>query len=307
MAGPKRQTRSTNAPTPTNTPAPIACDSVRFERFESITAFADNVHTSNDAGIYGSTDCKKQSQRQAKQDWCLNTDLDQALKIGMAGGYWLEGAQDLQAISLKSGSYDDIILKPAYDLAVVGGCVDVGEFLAGNPECMLGLTDDAETLPVITIMYVAGAAHFITSEQKFNYGRAVLALVDSLESHGYSVELVAKMTYLHKGTSGRAKKLSGAEVDIVIKQAGEPWSASAVAFAMAHPAFSRRLGFRYCESTPEGAPVTHSNYGRDDVINRPDNGIFLPYLVSKDLVNSPERALEYVLALAENQKPELFA
>lgn len=302
MAGPKRQHRT--APTTTNTPAPIASDGLHFDRFESITAFSQVVYTAERFNTYGTTDCKKGSHRAPSTDWCLDTDLDQALKMGMAGGYWLEGAKNLQAVSLKSGSYDDIILKPAYDLAVVGGCVDVGEFLAGNPECMLGLDDEGETKPVITVMFVSGAAHYISSAQKMNYGRAVLALVDSLEAHGYSVELVAKMTYLHK--VGAAQALAGVEADIVVKQAGEPWSASAVAFAMAHPAFSRRLGFRYCESTPEGAPVTHSNYGRGDVINRPESGVFLPYLVSKDLVSSPERALEYVLALAKHQKPELF-
>ncbi len=305
MAGPQRQARTTRPTTTTTTPAPIA-GKVRFDRFESITHFAQDVYTSHRFNTYGTSDCLAVSQRPTSQDWCMDTDLDAALKMGMAGGYWLEGAQDLQSVSLESGSYDDIILQPAYDLSVVGGCVDVGEFLAGNPECMLGLDDEGTTKPVITVMFVAGAAHYVTSTEKMNYGRAVLALVDSLEAHGYSVELVAKMTYLHKGKSGRSKALTGVEADIVIKQAGEPWSASAVAFAMAHPAFSRRLGFRYCESKPESAPVTHSKYGRGDVINKPENGIFLPYLVEQDAARSPEGALAYVLQIAKLQKPELF-
>lgn len=302
MAGPKRQPRATR---PTTKPSKPSADTsgVSLAQFESISAFAQCVHDLERDGIQGGEQSGTASKKKERADWCDMTNLDAAIQIGLAGGYWQKGADDLQSVEISQGAQDAVVLKPAYELAAVGGCVDVGEYLAGNPECMLGLVDDEQATPVINITYISTVMCGITSRQKLNYGRAILALVESLERQGYSVELTAKLGFTDPDGAG----MIGAEADVTVKQAGEQWNASAVAFSIAHPAFSRRLGFRYAEAQPSAEKVTAGGYGQGHGVYPPQDGIFLPYLMDKGAVSTPDAALNYVVELTKQQKPELFA
>lgn len=302
MAGPQRLPRTPKVYKKKGLDAD-ATRKISYHKFNSISHFSDCVHALDMDCVWGGPHSGNSSlTTKESYKWCDHTSLADALTIGRNGGYWAEGAKSLQQVQIAQGALDEVMVRPAYELSLVGGCVDVGEYLAGNPECMVGLVDEAETLPVITITYISTIRADITADQKMNYGRAILALVDSLEQQGYSIELVAQLSFI----DGDGKYAEGCAADVVVKQAGEQWNASAIAYSIAHPAFSRRIGFRYAEAIREAEKVTSGGYGRGKGVNLTKGGVFLPYLTKGDKVSTPERALRYVVDLAKQQKPELF-
>ena len=129
----------------------------------------------------------------------------------------------------------------------------------GHPLSMFKHSDvEGAGKPVISIGLSMITSAGCDGEDRFNQGAAVLAAIEELEMRGYRCELVS--TY-RTGPSNSRPMNTWANLEVMLKQANEPFNPVAVAFALAHPAWLRRLGFKAMETQPEWSDVTRSCYG----------------------------------------------
>lgn len=167
-------------------------------------------------------------------------------------GAWLSAAK-----SAKSREF-------AWDVA--GDFVDVGRVLSGEPECFGSEAETGERTAgrVVSIRLNSCVSCAVSADTIAARGVAVLCAVDLLEACGTRVEVVVSV-----GSKGRDKSLL--DGNVTVKRAGEQVDPDRLAFAVAHPSFFRRFGFRFLElyghspSTCRPCPLT--DYGtRDGVV-----------------------------------------
>ncbi len=186
-------------------------------------------------------------------DWTLGVDYDDAVSMALDGGWWEEGAAKMISAQIKASSFLNDVVMPEMDWDVTGQRIDIDEYLNGTPECWVTEEDVVQEAKVIKVGFSAFMCCDVPANQAINRGAALLSVIDELEAQGYRVELWAglhqKSDYVM--TDGR----------VLLKDAADVWSPSSIAFAMCHPAFSRRLGFRWLELHDDTCDLTHSGYG----------------------------------------------
>jgi len=266
------------------------------EHFDSITAlYAHLLPTMDKKGLYGNSSVKP-----PRWGWDLNTDLDQTMDMARKGGYWPEGAAELQSVDISEAAQTMAHgILPVIVNDVVGGTIDVSEYLQGGPECFLRVEDEPGHIrPIVRIGVCVIASADVKAHVMMNRGRAILALVDALELQGYSAELTAMFVALHNGLTYFC--------NTVLKQAGAHWDPSSVAFGLAHPAFARRLGFRALEFNATAQHISRGGYGSGRINKPKEYELYFGYLTDNDN-DTPERALESVNAELAKQAPDLLA
>lgn len=273
--------------------------------FESVSEYGEwlrSLGNKRDQGALSS------SLRPQRDEWDNGDDYEKALNRALMGGEWPEGAEALQRIDINAGMLtDSAISDHVLTLMPAGGIVDIDEYLSGSPECFLGLEELPESRPVIGIAVVSVCSCSITATQMLNRGRAILALIDALETQNYSVELKV----VDMGAAEKDGVAYQAQYDVTIKKAGEHWAPVNVAYPLAHVAWSRRLGFRAIESAPNGLGklLTSLGYGNISQINRlikTDKIDIVFRSPGSDHYKTPTDALNRVLAEAKEQKPDLL-
>tara|TARA_R110000851_G_scaffold65939_1_gene149419 strand:- start:175 stop:993 length:819 start_codon:yes stop_codon:yes gene_type:complete len=267
----------------------------KTDRFESISAFAAHIDSVQRAPVKHAEHSKNNGATPA---WDMGAGFAGALTMGLNGGLWDEGAAQLQSVDV-TGAVDTMAdtIAPAIIYDVTGGAVDISAYMSDDPECFFRLDDEVQQAPIIKIGVCAVPCANIESHELMNQGRAIMALVDALELQGYSTELTALIPF--------KKREATYLVEVVVKAAGAPWDASSVAFALAHPAFSRRLGFKALEVQPNYSYITAEGYGRGDIDAPVEYDIYFDYLTSNSIVSTPDGALEYVKETARGQCPSL--
>ena len=116
-----------------------------------------------------------------------------------------------------------------------GAEINMGAYLNGEPECMLDYRQDTGKARVKLILVVKlDCASVVGVERLQQRGVAYMALIDALEMSGlYSVRL-----FCYASTDRDPHT-----VLVQLKDEATQYDPSAVAFAMAHPSFYRRLVF----------------------------------------------------------------
>jgi hypothetical protein len=182
----------------------------------------------------------------ASESWSLGVEYDQALKLAQLG--WSEGAKDLSdrlAAHMPPRDKED---SWRYDVA--GELPDIGRYLAGDPAHMRRHGHPKGHRPIISIAVNIRLQASVKASAMANYGAALVAIIDRLEHTGRRVELIATFAT----EQGKARVSCG----WLVKKAGDPLDLAAVAFSIAHPAASRRIGFAMYEHS---AVPTNSGYG----------------------------------------------
>lgn len=121
--------------------------------------------------------------------------------------------------------------QPSWD--VTGSSVDMGNYIAGIPECMLDYeTVSGRSPKTISLLLQVNARCDVTPEQMRMRGVAYMALVDALEAtRRYRVAIYA------------VNALEGHHSCICLKTHGHTYDPHALGFVLGHPAFLRRLHF----------------------------------------------------------------
>lgn len=181
-----------------------------------------------------------------------------------------------------------------YDVA--GAEVDMGRFMAGEPECMV------ESLPmkvmrtgrVVKIAVPVCYPSTINAETVLARGAAVMALVNAFAMMQHPVEIYAT-TNIHgnwskrNGTDGKqtSPRLS---YSVRVQDADQPLNMGRVMYALAHPTMLRHLSFAVEHTEDEkvrgyfgvGGSYGHPSYECriDDLNINVENAIILPPLMS---------------------------
>lgn len=217
--------------------------------FHSITDFARAVKQAVPVEEF------KASTKPKNRNWDGGMDLPEAIDCAEKGGVWPEGAKNLLEAKIET----DVLMKdqtaPAEETDVTGHTLDVGDFLAGVPDCWIGEGEEEEcSAPIVVIGVQIGRRASVKSASVMRRGAAVLSLIDKLEGEGIRCELWALWANADHGYQS--------DFRVKVKGAEDTWSPDSVAFALGHPCFNRRLAFRLCESEPELKALWGSGYGR---------------------------------------------
>lgn len=192
----------------------------------------------------------------ASQSWDLGVGYQGALRLARDG--WPEGIKKLSALAATVPN--KMTYESRYDVA--GERPDVARFLSGDPSNMIHRGKSQKPKRAITIGFNVAANCGITSTEMWNYGAAMVALVDRLESRHVRVELLGNWAITVSG-----KRFGFAWT---VKSAEDALDMGAVAFSLAHPAMMRRLGFAVMERSNL---QTDPHYGIPDSTLRPTDFI----------------------------------
>lgn len=177
------------------------------------------------------------SERSGDRGFTMDYSYKQGM--GLAQNGWEYGLDKIKkAIDKFQVIGKGVSFEPCFQVS--GESVDVGRFLSGEVECM----QEWNLIEVVSNRVVDVYLNVCTSggnetNQIVNYGAAVLAIVDFMESSNIRCNL-----YVYDATSfGNKNYLLCAK----IKSAAEPLNLAIASFAMCHPAMLRRVWFKVQE------------------------------------------------------------
>jgi hypothetical protein len=177
-----------------------------------------------------------------------------------------------------------------FPMDLSGDVVDVGTFLTGEPECMIApvMVPTPGTGRVVRIVVPTAVSASVSADTVRARGAAIVALVDVLARCGNRLEVWSWSGVSH-GSRGRTSTA------VLVQAADQPLDMGRIMFALAHPAWLRRIMFGVWENPANGntpAIVTErgSGYGTPESTppkdgDLPDDdgpSIVLPMLRARD-------------------------
>lgn len=133
--------------------------------------------------------------------------------------------------------------EPTYDVA--GGVVDIGRYLAGDPECMMlsSLIPISRAGRAVRLVVPVGHRQGITSDLILRRGAAVMALATLLQRAQHPLEIWAAPS-----CSSEDKPKVRLTYMVKVQAADESLDMGRVMFAVAHPSMLRRLAWSLRET-----------------------------------------------------------
>lgn len=221
------------------------------------------------------------------REWTLGVDWDRALRMAKEG--WEEGVRKLFALAAAVPN-NTVTTR---EMSVAGEYPDVPRYLAGDPFNMVKRGKQRVPKPSMTIVSSIGANCNVTGQQMANFGAAIVALVDRLESRGVRVELMGVWRSQHMGDK------STFCCSWTVKRAEDHLDLSAVAFGLGHPAMLRRFGFAIMERSPKQCEVYNYGVSSDvvgpvDLVDVPPNALYIGGVGSNGYAcNTLDGAIDY--------------
>ena len=120
-------------------------------------------------------------------NWFGTRDMPQAIKYFRFG--WPELTESIfvedAALSIPRPIEDDF--KTHHDMT--GGCVDIGVFASGQPECMMQFEPNRKQKKTVKLLINVSASGSMGTNSIKNRGKVIIGIVDWLERSGYRVRL----------------------------------------------------------------------------------------------------------------------
>jgi hypothetical protein len=211
---------------------------------------------------------------------------EEALRLATDGWTREVPQADVSVAALRERAGEEVVttkLVPVWD--VTGSEVDVGAYLAGEPECMVDAAPQRISVRgrVVTFIVPTGYVNTTPHETVRNRGMALAALCSAIIEAGHSVEI----------WSGFCTHVDGQRYASVARviSAAEPFDMGRLVFVMAHPAFFRRLWFAVWDSAPHARARTMCDlrYGKapyacypEDLPDGVSDPYIFPYLAPED-------------------------
>ena len=214
------------------------------------------------------------SREEGRDDrWDFKLGFDGAIHLGHRG--WAEGARKIEA---RLAVLDVVKHRAEPELAysMVGpGVLDLQRYQQGHPAPWMtwheGDISRESIGGVVTVLVNAAASFAMSAQEYMDKGMLVCALIDLLERHDRRVELILGL--------GTDNIVSSITTRVLLKRPGDALNLDRIAFAVAHPACFRRLGFAVWEHAPDEFRkrlniTTSGSYGRPHTM-REDNAIVI--------------------------------
>lgn len=134
-----------------------------------------------------------------------------------------------------------------------GSSVDLGRFVAGEPDNMISVVRARRASPVLRIGIERAVSSITSTETIEATGASVLAVVERLRAAGVQSEIWATFTQSVSPIATSQIPAQGDDVmqiRVLIQQAGRPIDMDRLAFWVMHPAALRRIAFAIEETEP---------------------------------------------------------
>ncbi len=201
----------------------------RYTRqFDSITALADFVSANQNkisdlitSDVYNSA---------------AQMDFIEAIERGQSGGYWPEGAKQVEPVEMDLSSIEIHGLDmPRPEAAVMGYRPNVAAYLAGSPLSMMRMTPTHQPNRLIRVAVAVGKQYSVDSQTSYNRGSGILSVLNALHAAGFSIELWALWRNQSEGRE--------VSIETLIKDSTDSYSPDSIAFSLCNDAFQRRLNW----------------------------------------------------------------
>jgi len=196
--------------------------------------------------------------------WHGSLTWEQAKQMAVNG--WREGMQEIDKYRAKIVPIiTEKVLRPKQIYSVAGYNVDVGSFMANEPECFIAREYEERNYPgqIYKIVASISFSAAIKPETIIQRGAMICALIDAIEFAGHRVEVICNDASTVRDSSeyrqGKYKENGWFEVSVTVKKVSQPLEMSDLAFCLAHPAMLRRIMFSVAEL--EGWSDFTYNYG----------------------------------------------
>lgn len=194
----------------------------------------------------------KASRRNSDSDWAGVRTWPEAKSMARNG--WREGLEKIDRYRAQIAPViTQQVLRPMQVYSVAGHYVDVGSYLANDPECFITREYEQRNYPgrLFKLVCSVSFSAAITPETIIQRGAMVCALVDAIEFAGHRVEVVCNGALSAHDSKehrqGLYKDDGWFEVSVVVKKTQQPVEMIDLAFCLAHPAMFRRLIFSAAE------------------------------------------------------------
>lgn len=207
---------------------------------------------------------EKSSRTNRDLQWYGGLSWPEAKAMAQRG--WQEGMQEIEKYrAMIVPRITEKVLRAEQTYAMAGYHVDVGAFLANQPECFVSRVVEERNYPgrIFKIVCSVSVSAKVTPEIIIQRGAMVCALIDAIEFAGHRAEVIANSA-MSAGSNqsyrqGKHKSSGWFEVSVMVKKPNQPLAMSDLAFCLVHPAMLRRMMFSAAEQ--EGWSDFARNYG----------------------------------------------
>jgi hypothetical protein len=195
---------------------------------------------------------EKSSRNNSNLQWSGGLTWEQAKRRARSG--WREGMQEIDKYRAQIVPIiTEKVLRPKQIYSVAGYNVDVGSFMANEPECFLSREYEERNYPgqIYKIVASISFSASIKPETIIQRGAMICALIDAIEFAGHRVEVICNDASTIRDSNehrqGKNKEDGWFEVSVIVKKASQPLEMSDLAFCLSHPAMLRRIMFSVAE------------------------------------------------------------
>ena len=241
----------------------------------------------------------RRDSREGEFHFTGTRSFDEACTLAQHG--WAEGLRKMQVnLAAVQASNTATGAAPAYMLDVAGAYPHAAIAASGDAFCMVSPAPISERArPILRIATSTALGAMFEPSEVFNYGAALVAIIDALEGNGFSVELQSIRCNISIGGGTGNERLT---ITTMLKRAGEPLDLERLAFCLGNASFNRRIHFGVVESRCP-ASLWQGSYGRaeqpqhgtdveNDVCLLPGPMMFGP---GEPQLSSPEAAFKAML------------
>jgi len=172
----------------------------------------------------------------------------------MAINGWREGMIEIEKYRAQIlPIITDKVLRPKQTHSVSGYYVDVGSYLANDPECFIAREFEERNFPgrIYKVVCSISFSAAIKPETIIQRGAMICALIDAIEFAGHRAEVIcndATCAYDSEAhRQGKHKENGWLEISVRVKKSSQPLDMTDLAFCLAHPAMLRRIMFSVAE------------------------------------------------------------
>lgn len=213
----------------------------------------------------------------------------------------MDGVQSISSTLEVIGSGKDVYSVMGDDFDVTGEYLELGEYLSGEPECMVNMQMEVEA-PVVNILFEISTNGGTAPRYIINRGAAILRVAQMIENSGQRVCIYGS-NFSKAGTEFHGQI-------ICLKHADQNFDLHSLSYALVHPSMLRRHTFRCTEGLPEEhASKYEHGYGRsmglreiedlgDSIM---DVDLYIDVLDNSSFYRTPEQAIEHVKSMAVEQ------
>lgn len=202
--------------------------------------------------MQGSSSINRESRSNYNLEWSGGLTWEEAKTMAISG--WIGGMEKIEkyrASILPIIASKVLRVQPVY--AIAGYVVDVGSYLANQPECFINREFEERNYPgrIYKIVCSIAVSAAISPETIIQRGAMVCALVDAIEYAGHRAEVICNQSTSNRhedeARKGQRKDSGWFEVSVTVKKASQPLEMTDLAFCLAHPAMFRRMMFSAME------------------------------------------------------------